>query len=305
MFSPTSPLRAAQPGYQLLFERDSAYNYIQVQEDEQGFRYLLLNEGQGIHSQWHPTQVAFRRTWDYFLVGPYFNAGFTPNDVEALLVIGLATGTVPRQYNAVYGPVPMDGIEIDPLIIEVGAQFFDMNAEQMPSLTAIAQDGRYGLRDLSRRYTVIGIDAYRPPYIPWHMTTVEFFNEVKALLTDDGVVIVNVGRTNTDRRLVDAITNTLLQVFPTIHAMDVPRSFNTILVATQQPTTAINLFDNIALLPPEAHPILRDTLQLAASTLVPLGTSDIVFRDDHAPVELLTDSLVLNFLLSDSTGLLR
>lgn len=137
------------------------------------------------------------------------------------------------------------------------------------------------------------------------MTTVEFFNEVKALLTDDGVVIVNVGRTNTDRRLVDAITNTLRQVFPTIHAMDVPRSFNTILVATQQPTTATSLFDNIAHLPPQAHPILRDTLQLAASTLVPLGTSDIVFRDDHAPVELLTDSLVLNFLLSDSTGLLR
>jgi spermidine synthase len=304
-FSPTSPLRAAQPGNILLFERDSAYNYIQVQEDAQGFRYLLLNEGQGIHSQWHPTQIAFGRTWDYFLVGPYFNANFTPDDVESLLVIGLAAGTVPRQYNEVYGPIPMDGIEIDPLIIEVGVRFFDMNAEHMPSLNAIAQDGRYGLRDLSRQYTVIGIDAYRPPYIPWHMTTVEFFHEVRARLTDNGVVIVNVGRTNTDRRLVDAIMNTLLQVFPTVHAMDVPRSFNTILVATKQSTLAANLLDNIAALPDDTHPVLRDTLQLAASTLVPLGSSDIVFRDDHAPVEMLTDSLVLAFLLSNSTGLLR
>lgn len=303
--SPTSPLRAALPGHRLLYERDSAYNYIQVQEDQQGFRYLYLNEGQGIHSQWHPTQVAFGRTWDYFLVGPYFNANFTADDVESLLVIGLAAGTVPRQYHAVYGSLPMEGIEIDPAIIDVGARFFDMNPEKLPSLTAIAQDGRFGLRDLPRRYTVIGIDAYRPPYIPWHMTTVEFFREVQARLTDDGVVIVNVGRTNTDRRLVDAITNTLLRVFPTVHAMDVPRSFNTILVATNRATLAINLFENIAALPADAHPMLRETLTLAASTLVPLGSSDIVFTDDHAPVEALTDSLVLAFLFSDSVHLLR
>ncbi len=304
-FSPTSPLRAAQPGHRLLFERDSAYNYIQVQEDAQGFRYLYLNEGQGIHSQWHPTQIAFGRTWDYFLVGPYFNPNFTPAQVQSLLVIGLAAGTVPRQYQEVYGLLPMDGIEIDPLIIEVGARFFGMNAEEMPSLNAIAQDGRYGLRDLSRRYTVIGIDAYRPPYIPWHLTTVEFFEEVQSLLTNDGVVIVNVGRTNTDRRLVDAVANTLLHVFPSVHAMDVPRSFNTILVATNQATLATNLFINLEALPPDAHPILRQTLQLGAATLVPIGSSDIVFYDDRAPVELLTDSLVLAFLFSDSTNLLR
>lgn len=304
-FSPTSPLRAALPGHRLLYERDSAYNYIQVQEDQQGFRYLYLNEGQGIHSQWHPTQIAFGRTWDYFLVGPYFNANFTPQQVESLLIVGLAAGTIPRQYQEVYGPLPMEGIEIDPVIIDVGAQFFEMNPQKMPSLTAIAQDGRFGLRDLPRKYTVIGVDAYRPPYIPWHMTTVEFFREVKARLTDDGVVIVNVGRTNTDRRLVDAIANTLLQVFPTVHAMDVPRSFNTILVATYRATMVNNLFENIARLPEDAHPILRDTLSLAAATLVPLGTSGVVFRDDHAPVEALTDSLVLAFLFSDSLDLLR
>ena len=45
----------------------------------------------------------------------------------------------------------------------------------MPNLNAVAQDGRWGLEHSKRQYTIIGVDAYRPPYIPWHLTTQEFF----------------------------------------------------------------------------------------------------------------------------------
>src|SRR5690606_19122700 len=43
------PLRAAQAGATILIEDESPYNYIQVQEDAAGNRYLYHNEGQGIH----------------------------------------------------------------------------------------------------------------------------------------------------------------------------------------------------------------------------------------------------------------
>ncbi len=117
--------------------------------------------------------------------------------------------------------------------------------------------------------------------------------------------MINVGRTQTDRRLIDALTATLLQVFPSVHAMDVPLSFNTILVATVQPTSDANLAANLAALPADASPMLRDTLTLAAGTLVPTQASQLVFTDDRAPVELLVDSLVVNFLLSDDIDQLR
>ena len=300
------PLRLPEPGSELLFERESAYNYIQVQEDENGYRYLYLNEGQGIHSQWHPTQVAYGRTWDFFLVAPYFNPPpVAPADVDSLLVIGLATGTIPRQYIHVYGGIPIDGVEIDPVIIEAGEQFFDMNADSMPSLTSYAEDGRYILNQLDKTYSVIGVDAYRPPYIPWHLTTVEFFQEVKAHLKDDGVMVINVGRTQTDRRLVEALTHTLSYVFPSIHTMDVPYSFNTILVATNQPTSSGNLSSNLSLLPAESNRLLLDTLSLGIASLVPTEQNDILFTDDRAPVETLVDSLVLNFLLSGGAETLR
>ncbi|MEL6405144.1 MAG: fused MFS/spermidine synthase [Chloroflexota bacterium] len=292
------PLRPAIDGFDLLYEGESAYNYIQVQEDPNGYRYLFLNEGQGVHSQWHPTNIYYQRTWDFFLAAPYFNADFAPDEMQSMLVVGLATGTIPRQHIAVYGDIPIDGVEIDPDIIEVGEDFFQMNETHMPSLTMYAQDGRYVLNQLDREYTVIGIDAYRPPYIPWHLTTVEFFQEVQAHLADDGVMVINVGRTETDRRLVDALTNTLYEVFPTVHAIDVPSAFNTILVATNQPTVTENLNANLASLPDDAHPMLRQVLMDTTANIVEARRSDILFTDDRAPVETIIDSLVLNFILS-------
>ena len=222
-----------------------------------------------------------------------------PTDVKSMAIIGLAAGTIARQYVGVYGNIPIDGIEIDGDIIDAGAQYFDMNAQMMPSLTTYAQDGRYMLNHLDKHYSLVAIDAYRPPYIPWHLTTVEFFQEVRSHLDDNGVVAINVGRTNTDRRLVDALTSTLLQVYPSVHAIDVPASFNTILVATNQPTNDTNLLVNLQALPADANPVLRDSLTWGVQQLVPTHTSATIFTDDRAPVETLVDSLVVNFLLSN------
>ena len=72
------------------------------------------------------------------------------------------------------------------------------------------------------QYDLIAIDAYRPPYIPFHLTTVEFFTLVRDRLAEDGVVAVNVGRTHTDYSLVDAIAATMGQVFPSVYVVDEP-----------------------------------------------------------------------------------
>jgi hypothetical protein len=112
------------------------------------------------------------------------------------------------------------------------------------------------------------------------------------------VVAINVGRTETDRRLVDAMTSTLLAVFPSVHAMDVPLSFNTILVATRMPSQASNLAANLALMDDSANPLLREALRLGVQQLVDVHPGDTVFTDDHAPVEALVDSIVIDFLFS-------
>jgi len=72
---------------------------------------------------------------------------------------------------------------------------------------------------------------------------------------------------------------------------------NTILVATRQPTTAEALAANLANLSPDADPLLRDALQTAAANLAPIGAGGTVFTDDRAPVETISDSIVIRYLL--------
>lgn len=281
-----------------IYEIESAYNYIEVVE-RGGVRYLLLNEGQGIHSVYDPRDLLTRGTWDFFLAAPFFNAApHGSADVKSLALVGLAAGTISKQYTAAFGPIPIDGIEIDPAIVDVGRRYFAMNE---PNLNVVVGDGRYELAHSDRRYDVIGVDAYRLPYIPWHLTTEEFFREARDHLTDHGVVAINVGRTQADRSLVEAMTATLLAVFPSVHVMDVPGTFNTILVATYQPTVSDNLTQNLASLDQGGPAVLRDALTYAQAALQPTIPSETHFTDDHAPVEMLTNRIVIDYVLSGGT----
>ncbi|NOR90041.1 MAG: spermine synthase [Anaerolineales bacterium] len=285
-----------------IFEAESSYNYIQVIERD-GVRQLLLNEGQGIHSVYAPDLTATNGTWDYFLAAPYFNPPGEATEVKRLGLIGLAAGTISKLYSEVLGPVPIDGWEIDAEIIEVGRTLFDMTE---PNLNPIAADGRWGLAHSEQQYTVIGIDAYRLPYIPWHLTTREFFEEVRAHLDPNGVVVINVGRTADDRRLIEAFSGTMGAVFPSVHVVDVPNTFNTIVFATMMETDPENLVANeLALISKEAHPLLVDILHRTIQNLQPTPVSNIIFTDDLAPVEQITNSIALRFLLGGSVDSLR
>jgi predicted membrane-bound spermidine synthase len=286
-----------------IYETESSYNYIQVVERE-GMRYLFLNEGQGIHSVYQPGKAITRGTWDYFLSAFFFNEGPVElSQMDRLGLVGLAAGTIAKQYTYFFGNIPIDGWEIDPAIIEVGREFFDMTE---PNLNAIAEDGRYGLQHSQHKYSVIGVDAYRLPYIPWHLTTKEFFQEIHNHLTPNGVVAINVGRTFDDRRLIDAMSGTLLSVFPTVHLVDVPNTFNSILYASVQPTILENLFDNYSYhRESESDPILVEVLENTILNLQPVPESEIVFTDDQAPIEQLTDSIAIRFVLQGSMDVLR
>lgn len=281
-----------KPAEGVIYETESAYNYIQVVEED-GWRRLYLNEGQGIHSVYRPGQRRVGGTWDYFLIAPFFNPPpFTPDRVRSLAMVGLAAGTIPKEYTTFFGPIPIDGVELDPEIVRVGRAFFAMDE---PNLNVIVGDGRAFLARSNRRYTVVGVDAYRLPYIPWHLTTMEFFHEVREHLTDDGVVVVNVGRTPEDDRLVTTIAATLAQVFPSVHTIDVPESFNTIVLATVQPTMPENLLANRPLM---GDPALQQIADEAWAGLRPVSCGGLVLTDDRAPVEMLTHAVVLSYLLN-------
>lgn len=297
------PIGSLKPATGLLFETESAFNYIQVL-DLGIERQLRLNEGEGIHSVYRPQGGLADGIWDYFLIAPAFNpAPYGPEQVHRVYVGGLAAGTIPRLFTEAYGPIAIDGAELDPAIIAVGRAWFDMNLE---NLNAIAIDARRLLANppghASKPYDLIAVDAYRPPYIPFHLTTVEFFKLARARLTADGVVAVNVGRTRTDDSLVDAIAVTMQAVFPSVYIMDEPDNDsplgNSLVVATARPTT---LDDFRANLPRFEQSLLAEVARRAAPqarlAAPPAGTP--IFTDDRAPVEQVVNALVLRYVLGE------
>lgn len=283
----------ATPG--LVYEAESANNYIQVLQagDE---TLLKLNEGQGVHSIYTPDVRFYNGPWEQVLVAPYFNNSLTaPQEVMSMAIVGLAAGTTARQALSVYPNINIEGIEIDPLIVEVGKRYFDMAD---PRLHVTVQDGRWALVTDPNSYQIISIDAYRPPYIPWHMTTAEFFAVVKNHLTADGVMVINVGRSPEDRTLIDALTATALSVFPSVHIVDLPQSLNSILFATVTPTESDNLIKNFGLImnDPDFPELLKLSMANAVENLhEPSPGYSVVFTDDNAPIEWYTNRLVLNY----------
>ena len=278
-----------------IYESESAYNYIQVVK-QNGCNYLLLNEGIAFHS-FHCADgtIPSVSVWSSMLAAPFFNSQIDWQPPEKMLVIGLAGGTIPQQYLRAFPQIKIDGIEPDPQIIEVGKRYFALDN---PSINPIVGDGRFELNQTAGNYDVITIDAYRVPYIPWHLTTVEFFTEVRSKLSADGVVAINVGRVPQDRRLIEAITASLLEVFPTVHTADIPGSLNTILFATLQPTNVAYLQQHIANLPQNGDVLLPTVLPIVQSGVRPTVSADFVFTDDVAPVETIVDSLVIRYFLS-------
>lgn len=288
----------------MIYEGESAYNYIQVLEYGD-VRVLRLNEGQGMHSMYSPTLQNFHGPWEQVLAAPYFNpAPIDPAQVKSMAIVGLAAGTTARAASAVYPGIQIDGIEIDPDIVSVAQTYFDMND---PNLNVIVQDGRVGLAKSDKKYQIISVDAYRPPYIPWHMTTKEFFQIARDHLTEDGVLVINVGRSPNDRRLVNAFAATLSAVFPSIYVMDIPETFNSIMYATVQPTSLANLQANLANLSSRENTpaLLLEPVQSALVNMQPAPPPDRVFTDDLAPIEWITNALVLDYFLTGEVETLQ
>jgi spermidine synthase len=278
-----------------IYESESAYNYIQVVEFN-GTRYLRLNEGQGIHSEYNPRTLDYGGPWQQFLVGPFFYPNRWPEDVRRIAIIGLAAGTTARQAAVVFPNVIIDGFEIDPKIVDVGRDYFDMN---MPNLNVIIADGRWGLMRSQEKYDLICVDAYRPPYIPPHLTTQEFFQIAADHLNKDGTLVINVGRAPGDRRLLDGLATTLTTIFSSIYVMDIPNTFNSMIYATYQSTDQINLKQNLANLVAKQdwQPLLIDSIRLTLNNLQPAPQTTVVFTDDASPIEWITNTMILNFIL--------
>jgi hypothetical protein len=137
---------------------------------------------------------------------------------------------------------------------------------------------------------VISVDAYRQPYIPFYLTTVEFFETVRERLAPGGVLIVNAGHPEGQDELEKVLSATIGEVFP--HLMRDPiEDTNTLLVASEAPLSAERLRSAVPDLPPALRPIAL----AAASRFAPPLEGGEAYTDDRAPVEWLIDKSIVDY----------
>ena len=280
----------------VIHEAETEYQYARVLQYDDGSRTLELNEGQAEHSVCEaecdaspagprsPASVLTGDVWDGHLVDHFAARSEPPRRVA---ILGNAAGTTSRAYEEFFPRTRVDGVEIDSELSEIGRRWFDMNN---PRLHLYHEDARPFLRRIDARYDVISVDAYRQPYIPFYLTTVEFFETARDKLAPGGVLIVNVGHPKGQDDLEKVLSATIGEIFP--HVMRDPiENTNTLLVASAAPLSA----GRIGAAAPSLPPALRPTAYAAAARLAPPLRGGDVYTDDKAPVEWLIDKSIVDY----------
>jgi spermidine synthase len=160
-----------------------------------------------------------------------------------ILVVGLGGGVIPREMHYYYPSAEIDVAEIDDEIPNAATKFFGFREDD--KLKVHIDDGRMFIKkklrsEDKRKYDVIILDAFNSDYIPFHLMTKEFLEEVKGVMSEDGAVVANVFSIN---RLYDAEFKTFLAVFGRCQVFAGTHSTNVMLVSPGPNAPLLNVRD--------------------------------------------------------------
>lgn len=270
----------------VLHKEKSLYRNILVQQ-KAGRRCLVFSAKRQLRNQTcidmeNPREIVFtyvRMSLAGLLVNPSPERG---------LMIGIGGGTISNVLTEMYPDLSMDLVEIDQAVIRVAEEFFGFRETDQTNVHIV--DGRVFVRRAQQkqsRYDLIILDAFTGDYIPEHMMTREFLEDVKALLTPGGVVVAN---TFSRSRLYAHESQTYAAVFGDFLNFKLRGSGNRVIVASNAP------------LPDTNH--LRQTAESLVAHLAPYAvdprefvprlqrdpdwdTSERILTDQYSPANLL------------------
>jgi spermidine synthase len=271
-------------GDRVLYEAETVHQYARVVERGDGSRALELNEGQAVHSLWRRGTYLTGDYWDGHLVLP---AAARPRPPERIAILGNAGGTVARAFGHFFPSTAVDAVEIDGELTELGRRFLGL---RNPRMHVYEEDARPWLERSQGGYDAIMVDAYRQPYIPFYLTTREFFELARERLAPGGLTIVNVGHPEGGDELERVLGRTMAAAFPRVLRYPIEPT-NTLLVGGEGGFSAARLRRDAAAQPAALRPLARE----AAAALAPRLPGGEVFTDDRAPVEWLVDGSLLEY----------
>lgn len=199
----------AQDTRHLLESKESLYNNIYVYE-QPPYRSMTFGHNRRIYTESvYNTGDETDLPVDYtrFMTATLMYA----KDVHSILEIGFGGGRTAWYLHHFLPNVPVTSVELDPTVLDLAKKYFGIKED--PNFHVANRDGRLFLQESKDRYDIILIDAYRGPFVPFHLLTREFYQLVKDHLAEGGVVAQNV---EPSTMLFDSAVKTINAVFPQV-----------------------------------------------------------------------------------------
>ncbi|MBQ8961068.1 MAG: fused MFS/spermidine synthase [Ruminococcus sp.] len=267
----------------LAYEGESVYNYLQVKDDAHRTA-LSTNVLFGVQSVYMKSGELSGLYYDYAMAAPLMAKG--SGEGTDILILGNGTGTFAKQCLSYFDGISAEGVEIDDKITDLAREYFDLPEE----VKVTTYDGRAFLNVCEKKYDVIMVDAYQDITIPFQMSSVEFFEQVKGSLREGGVMVVNMNMRSKSSDGINAwLTDTICSVFSQVYTADVSGSSNRELFASEDPQALERFRSRSGEL---EDPELYTMMSRVDDGLIRCEGGDRILTDDKAPVELLGMSVI-------------
>ena len=198
-----------------VYQEDSPYQQIRIRDDDL-FRYLVLDRT--FHAvMWKADPISLFLPYSQLMVA---SLALVPEPKRGL-ILGHGGGSLAKWLAHRWPELELDVVELDPAVVRMAEEYFSYQAP--PQHHVHVRDARVFLNSTKRTYDFIWVDAFARQMIPFHLTTVEFFAELRAHLTPDGILAVNSASSGEGGDLLraNAVVQTMRRSFPSIESFAV------------------------------------------------------------------------------------
>jgi len=263
----------------LIYERVSPYQSLEVRESE-GVRTLVsdrISQAAVRMADGEPALAYPRYMPAVLLVAP---------KLSRLLVLGLGGGSVGNYLGRRLPDLQIDYVDIDPAVPEVAERFLGFRPGGHTRVTIA--DARGFLHGSAERWDFIYCDTYIGLSVPFHLTTVQFLEEVRRHLAPHGVFGLNLAAGLADP-FSRAMYRTVRDRFATTYVVDVRGASNVLVLATDDDRLSFaELAERGRALDPRLRfdPPLERLAHAFAETNFDPATAQLL-TDEFAPVDRL------------------
>jgi spermidine synthase len=110
---------------------------------------------------------------------------------KSALILGLGGGLVPWQLRQYFPEIQVSSYELDPDVAKMAAKHLPLSETQGTRVDVHVGDGRILLKERAEKFDYILLDTFLNSYVPFHLTTREFFELVRDRLNPGGVLVAN------------------------------------------------------------------------------------------------------------------